>query len=56
MQREVKEIHGGGMKRQRRQFFKNESHKALCQNSTEDNKRRHKSLKKKAVSKTMREA
>ena len=37
---------------------KKESHKAMCQNSTEENKRRYKSLKnkaKKAVSKAMRE-
>ena len=35
-----------------------DAHKAMCQNSTEENKRRHKSLKnkaKKAVSKAMRE-
>ena len=37
---------------------KNEARKAMCQNSTEDNKRRYKNLKnktKKAVSKAMRE-
>ena len=38
--------------------FKNEVHKAMCQNSTEENKRRYKRMKnkaKKAVSKAMRE-
>ena len=34
---------------------KKEAHKAMCQNSTEENKRRHKSMKNKAVSKAMRE-
>ena len=37
---------------------KKDAHKAICQNSNEENKRRHKSMKnkvKKAVSKAMRE-
>ena len=37
---------------------KKEAHKAMCQNSTEENKRRYKSMKikaKKAVSKAIRE-
>ena len=37
---------------------KKESHKAMCQNSTEENRRRHKSMKNKAnkaASKSMRE-
>ena len=32
-----------------------EAHKAMCQNSTEENKRRHKSMKNKALSKATRE-
>ena len=46
------------MNRGRRQCQGNEAHKAMCQNSTEENKRRYKSMKnkaKKAVSKVMRQ-
>ena len=55
---EVKEIHCVGMKRCRRQSQEEKKHKAMCQISTDENKRRHKSMKnkaKKAVSKAMRE-
>ena len=34
---------------------KKEAHKAMCQNSAEENKWRHKSMKNKALSKAMRE-
>ena len=34
---------------------KKEAHKAMCKNSTEENKRRYKSMKNKAVPKAMRE-
>ena len=34
---------------------KNEAHKAMCQNSTEENKKRYKSMKNKAASKIMME-
>ena len=50
---EVKEIHGGGMKETVSR--KKEAHKTMCRNSTEENKMRHKSMKKKAVTKAMRE-
>ena len=61
--REVKEIHGGGMKRWWNEEVKEavsrkeDAHKAMCKNSTEEN-RRHKIMKekaKKAVLKAMRE-
>ena len=51
---EVKEIHGGEMKRRQ----KKEAHKAMYQNSTEENKRMYKSMKNKAnkvASKAMRD-
>ena len=39
---EVKEIHGGGMKRCSEEVSrKKEAHKAMCQGSTEENKRRY---------------
>ena len=53
---EEKEIHGGGMKEE--VSWKKEAHKAMRQNSTEENMWRHRCLKnkaKKAVSKAMRE-
>ena len=34
---------------------KKDAHKTMCHNSTEENKRRHKSMKNKAISKAMRE-
>ena len=34
---------------------KKEAHKAMCQNSTDDNKRRYEGMKNKAASKAMRE-
>ena len=34
---------------------KKDTHNAMCQNNTEENKRRHKSMRNKAVSKAMRE-
>ena len=42
---EVKEIHGGGMKEAVTR--KKEANKAMCQKSTEENERRHKSMKNK---------
>ena len=52
---EAKEILGGGKKEAI--SWKMDAYKAMCQNSTEENKRRHKSMQqkaKKAVSKAMR--
>ena len=44
----VEEIHGGGVKRIREAVSrKKDAHKAMCRNSTEENKRRHGSLKNK---------
>ena len=38
---EVQEIHGVEIKRRRKQFQGRMEHKAICQNSTEENKRRY---------------
>ena len=55
MRGEVKVAHGGGMKVKEAVSRKKDAHKAMRQNSTEENKRRYKSMKNKAVSKAMRE-
>ena len=45
VEKEPKEIHGGGNKRQRRQHQEKDAHKVMCRNINETNKSRHKSVK-----------
>ena len=43
--RRLKEIHGGGMKLAEAVSWKKEAQEVMCKNSTEENKRRYKSMK-----------